>query len=129
MKKKTPSLSSSELELMKVLWNLRSATLGEIYDAVSEEKEWSYSTVKTLLSRLVQKGHVKSDPGRYARKYKACVSRNVAAKRLITELLDPLLGGSYGPLLSYLSTTDQFTDEEIEELRRILGKRPEGGQQ
>jgi predicted transcriptional regulator len=102
---------------------MRSATLGEIYDAVSEETEWSYSTVKTLLRRLVEKGYVRGEPGRYARTYKPRVSRSVAAKRMISELLDPLLGGSYGPLASYLATTDHFTDQEIEELRRILRKR------
>ncbi len=107
---------------MAALWELRGATLGEIYDAVSEETQWSYSTVKTLLRRLVEKGYVRGEPGRYARTYKPRVTRTAAAKRLIRELLDPLLGGSYGPLVSYLATTDHFTDREIKELRRILHK-------
>jgi len=121
--KKRENLSASELTVMAALWELRGATLGEIYDAVSEETEWSYSTVKTLLRRLVEKGYVRGEPGRYARTYKPRVTRTATAKRLIRELLDPLLGGSYGPLVSYLATTDHFTDREIKELRRILHKR------
>lgn len=123
MGKKRENLSASELTVMAALWELRGATLGEIYDAVSEETEWSYSTVKTLLRRLVEKGYVRGEPGRYARTYKPRVTRTATAKRLIRELLDPLLGGSYGPLVSYLATTDHFTDREIKELRRILHKR------
>jgi len=121
--KKRANLTPAELTVMAALWESGFATLGEIYEAVSVETEWSYSTVKTLLRRLVDKGYVRAEPGRYARTYKPRVSRTAAAKRLIRELLDPLLGGSYGPLVSYLATTDHFTDNEIKELRRILHKR------
>jgi len=121
--KKTDNMSPSELTVMTALWRLRSATLGELCDEVGKETEWSYSTVKTLLRRLVDKGYVRTEPGRYARTYKPRVTRSATAKRLIGDLLDPLLGGSYGPLASYLATTDHFTNEEIKELRRILRKR------
>jgi len=123
MNKRKENLAPSELTVMTALWRMRSATLGELYDAVSEDTQWSYSTVKTLLRRLVEKGYVRAEPGRYARTYKPRVRQSTAAKRLIGDLLDPLLGGSYGPLASYLATTDHFTNEEIKELRRILRKR------
>ena len=51
-----PELSPSEWEVMKVLWEKGSIAFGEIYAEISPGKDWAYSTVKTLVRRMVEKG-------------------------------------------------------------------------
>jgi predicted transcriptional regulator len=77
-----PAPSKTDLEILAVLWDRPSATGREIYDAVlaagRRRRPIAYTTVKTYLDRLVQKGYVHGQPsgdGRGTYVYTAAVSR------------------------------------------------------
>jgi predicted transcriptional regulator len=77
-----PAPSKTDLEILAVLWDLTSATGREIYDALLAagrvRRQIAYTTVKTYLDRLVQKGYVHGQPsgdGRGTYVYTAAVSR------------------------------------------------------
>lgn len=48
--------SASELELLKVLWRAGRASAREVHDRAGKELGWSYSTTRTVLQRMVDKG-------------------------------------------------------------------------
>ena len=56
-------ISDAEWKIMKTLWNSESPamTLGEIISALGEDNRWSYTTVRTLIVRLIDKGAVSAD--------------------------------------------------------------------
>jgi predicted transcriptional regulator len=77
-----PAPSKTDLEILAVLWDRPSATGREIYDALLDagrlRRRVAYTTVKTYLDRLVQKGYVHGQPsgdGRGTYVYTAAVSR------------------------------------------------------
>jgi BlaI family transcriptional regulator, penicillinase repressor len=77
-----PAPSKTDLEILAVLWDRPSATGREIYDALVDagrlRRRVAYTTVKTYLDRLVQKGYVHGQPsgdGRGTYVYAAAVSR------------------------------------------------------
>jgi predicted transcriptional regulator len=77
-----PSPSRTDLEILAVLWDRPSATGREIYGALLASGRLrhriAYTTVKTYLDRLVQKGYVHGQPlegGRGTYQYTAAVSR------------------------------------------------------
>src|SRR5919197_2387371 len=77
-----PAPSKTDLEILAVLWDRPSATGREMYDAVlaagRRRRPIAYTTVKTYLDRLVQKGYVHGQPsgdGRGTYVYTAAVSR------------------------------------------------------
>ena len=49
------NISEAEWEVMRVLWSNSNVTSKLVIETLSEEKKWSASTIKTLLSRLVDK--------------------------------------------------------------------------
>lgn len=53
-------ISSAEWEVMRVVWTKEKTTSRFIIDVLSEKYEWSDSTVKTLLRRLVDKNMLSS---------------------------------------------------------------------
>jgi predicted transcriptional regulator len=76
-----PAPSKTDLEILAVLWDRPSATGREIYDALVAagrlRRRVAYTTVKTYLDRLVQKGYVHGQPsgdGRGTYVYTAVVS-------------------------------------------------------
>ena len=77
-----PAPSKTDLEVLAVLWDRPSATGREIYDALLAtgrvRRRIAYTTIKTYLDRLVQKGYVHGQPsgdGRGTYVYTAAVSR------------------------------------------------------
>ena len=77
-----PAPSKTDLEILAVLWDRPSATGREIYDALlaagRHRRQIAYTTVKTYLDRLVQKGYIHGhtlEDGRGTYLYTAAVSR------------------------------------------------------
>ena len=77
-----PAPSKTDLEMLVVLWDRPSATGRAMYDALLDtgrlQRRIAYTTVKTYLDRLVQKGYVNGQPlgdGRGTYRYTAAVSR------------------------------------------------------
>jgi predicted transcriptional regulator len=77
-----PAPSKTDLEILAVLWDRPSATGREIYDVLLDtgrlRRRIAYTTVKTYLDRLVQKGYIHGRPledGRGTYQYTAAVSR------------------------------------------------------
>ncbi|MCB2083974.1 MAG: BlaI/MecI/CopY family transcriptional regulator, partial [Sphingomonadaceae bacterium] len=59
---KPERISEAEHAVMEVLWDRSPLTAAEVCDAVCEQRDWSMPTVKTLLSRLVAKNAVATEP-------------------------------------------------------------------
>src|SRR5262245_33042665 len=77
-----PAPSKTDLEVLAVLWDRPSATGREIYDVLLDagrlRRRVAYTTIKTYLDRLVQKGYIDGQPsgdGRGTYRYRAVVSR------------------------------------------------------
>jgi len=77
-----PTPSKTELEILAVLWDQPAATGRAIYDALLDagrlRHRIAYTTIKTYLDRLVQKGYIEGQPigdGRGTYRYTAVVSR------------------------------------------------------
>ena len=52
-------MSRGELDVARVLWELRKATPRQVYEAHPDKKKLDFTTVQTYLRRLEAKGHVR----------------------------------------------------------------------
>ena len=79
-----------------------------------------YTTVLTLLQRLQSKGYVTSEKAGVALVFQPLVSREKLLRHRLWELADQLAGGTATPLVHALVEGHQFSEEEIEDFRRML---------
>lgn len=54
------SITPSEWEVMRIIWTLGKVYTGQVIKELQGKKDWSDSTIKTLMRRLVQKGLLKT---------------------------------------------------------------------
>ena len=54
------SITQSEWEVMRIIWTLGEVRTGQVIKELQGKKDWSDSTIKTLMRRLVQKGLLKT---------------------------------------------------------------------
>jgi predicted transcriptional regulator len=113
-------ISDAEHAVMEVLWRRAPLTATEVGDALTEDRDWSPQTVKTLLSRLVAKQVVahEADGRRYL--YRPLVARDAYVTDESQRLVDRLFGGKLTPLVAHLAETQQLSDTDIEEIEALL---------
>ena len=122
MSKDLPALARSEWTLMEALWNRNRATAGTLQADLKTSQDWAYSTVKTMLDRLVEKGYVKARRVGNVYEYAPKVRRNAAVSRTIDDVAQRVLAGSVTPLIHRLVARHPLSPDEIQELREMLDR-------
>lgn len=119
-------LSENEWKIMNALWKMSPATAREIVENIPENVEWAYTTVKTMLSRLVTKGAVSEHKRGNTSFYEPIIAQDKAHKNAFSNLFDKVLDGALEPFMHYLVDEKKISKKEREELIRILKKEEKG---
>lgn len=119
--KKIPQISESELEVMKIIWELGQATSSQIIDRLTETTEWKPKTIQTLITRLVSKEALKAEnTGSKAYIYVPLVHeaeyKTFASKSFLQKVFD----GSINLMVASFIKEQKMTREEINSLRKLL---------
>ena len=116
-------LGAAELEVLRVLWDEGPATVRDVLNRLNERgRGRAYTTVQTFLTRLEQKGFVRSNKSDLAFVFRAKVSRDKISRSRLRSLLDELYDGAAGPLALQLIRQERFTPDEIDELKKLIDR-------
>lgn len=115
-------LSQNEWKIMNALWKNSPATAREIIEQIPGNVEWAYTTVKTMLSRLVAKEAVSEHKRRNTSFYEPLIAMERAHKSAFTDLFDKVLDGTVEQLMHYLIEEKKISKKERKELIRMLEK-------
>lgn len=113
-------ITEAELAVMDVLWERPRRTAAEVCDEVCTARGWSLATVKTLLSRLVQKGALAAEPDGRRYLYSPLIERAAYVGGESRRLVDRLFGGSAASLVAHLAETEALTEDDLSEIEALL---------
>ena len=116
-----PQFTDRELDVMSVLWTLRSGTVSEVRDRLSDDL--AYNTVLTVLRTLETKGHVRHEGEGKAHRYFPTVAREEAGGSAIRRLLDKVFEGSVEALLTHLVSDKRISRKRLTAMRELLDER------
>ncbi|HLX43548.1 MAG TPA: BlaI/MecI/CopY family transcriptional regulator [Bryobacteraceae bacterium] len=120
MRPTKPTLTEQELEIMKVIWKLETATVRQVYEALLEQRRIAYTTVMTMMNILEQKGYLKKDQGERAFVYQPTQPQKQVIRSMVREFVNRVFNGSAEPLLVHLVEDRCLTESDLEELRRTI---------
>lgn len=112
--------TEAEWQLMNALWTGSPATAREIAGRLPAEVDWAYTTIKTMLTRLVAKGAIAEKRRGNASVYEPLVSRANARRSALAALLDQAFGGGVAPLLHFLAVDRGLSEREKRAIRQLL---------
>lgn len=120
-----PPLSDAELEIMKIVWANEGPVLFAFLldELTAAGKTWQKNTLITLLSRLTDKGYLSAKKMGRRNEYSPLVSETGYQTAQTKSLLDRIYEGSAKELVCNLIQSDLLSDEEYDELKKLL----EGG--
>ncbi len=114
-------LGTAELEVLKALWEEGPCTVRQVLNHLHERgRRVAYTTVMTFLSRLEQKGFVKSDKSDQAYVYRAAVTHQKVTASRLRSLMEQLYDGAAAPMVLQLMREENFTADEIAELQNLI---------
>ena len=120
------NLSEGEWKVMKVLWESAPKMGGEIAAELFDETGWSRPTVFVMLKRLMAKGAVRlDDSGRYQYYYPA-VEREECRDNETDSFISRVFDGNVGLLVTNLAGRHKLSDEDIDELKKIIAEAERG---
>jgi len=116
-------LSDTEWKVMGVLWERHPASARDVLEALEAETGWAYTTTKTILARLAEKGAVKATKRANTSLYAPVVTRDAARKEAVKGLLERAFDGTFGSLMHHLVDQHKLTARERRELQTLLDER------
>jgi predicted transcriptional regulator len=117
-----PDLSDAERDVLRVLWDRGPGTIREINEDLQKRgRRWAYTTVATLLHRLVTKQYVANDSGIVPHVYRATVTKPELLEIRLQNAADEFCDGHAAPLILALMRGHQFSPAELARFRQMLG--------
>ncbi|MEX2141375.1 MAG: BlaI/MecI/CopY family transcriptional regulator [Pirellulales bacterium] len=117
---KKSALPKSELEVVRIVWDLGEATVRQVSEALPAERTLDFKTVQTYLRRLEAKGYLRSRQQGRAKVYVARVRPVQVVREVLDQVVDRLFGGDTVPLFQHLIHDRGLNDAEIQQLRAML---------
>ncbi|MFS0727996.1 BlaI/MecI/CopY family transcriptional regulator [Paenibacillus sp. 1P07SE] len=121
----TPRISEAEWEVMKVLWTHAPATAKEVIDRLEDQTAWSPKTIRTLLSRLVQKEVLTYRQEGKTYLYSPLLSEEQCRRAEGKSFLRKVYGGALAPMLTHFLAEQKLSRQEIDELKSLLDEKRE----
>ena len=112
--------TESELEILQVLWNKKTATVREVHEILSEQKDAGYTTTLKLMQIMHEKGLVTRDDSSKTHIYQANVSREKTQQHLLGKMMNGLFGGSTSQLVMQALGNKKPSKTEIDEIQKLL---------
>lgn len=121
MKRPSPiELTEAEWTVIKAVWDREPCTAPDIQERLLDTTGWTYSTVRTLMDRMVAKGLLASEKLRNLTLYRSAVTRDQARQGELQYALDHAFDGALAPMVQTLIETRDLTAREIEEIEALL---------
>ena len=113
-------LTEAEWQIMNALWQENPATARELMKRLPSGIHWAYTTIKTMLNRLVDKNVVTEQKNGNTSFYKPLVSQKKARSSAFKSLLDQAFNGATGPLVHFLLEEQKLSKKQRQEILNVL---------
>jgi BlaI family penicillinase repressor len=115
-------ISNSELQVMDALWSEHPLTVGQVIDRLQQQCDWQESTIKTLLTRLIQKEAIARHKVERRYLYEPLISRKAYLTNASEGFLKQFFNGEMAPLVAHFAESKKLSSKDIIEIENILNK-------
>lgn len=119
-RKGTSNPTAAELNILRVLWSLKEATVRQVVDVLNETGEVGYTTALKLMQIMTDKGLVVRDESQRSHLYRATIPEEEMQHQLLNDLLTRAFGGSAQKLVMRALSEHVTSPKELAEIRKQL---------
>jgi BlaI family penicillinase repressor len=120
MRRKSPTLTEQELEIMKIVWELGAATVRDVYEALLSRRKIAYTTVMTMMKIMEEKKYLKRRLDRRAYIYEGTRPKKQMIREMVSEFINRVFNGSAAPLLAHLVEERRLSEKELKQIAQMI---------
>ena len=118
--KKSAIKRFGEWAIIQAVWEAEPCAAPTIQEALEADKNWSYSTVKTMMDRMVTKGLLTTERIRNLILYRSAITRKQAQKGEVMRTLKRAFDGALTPMMQFLLDDNNLSQEQLSELETFI---------
>ena len=115
-------LTEAEWEIMKIVWEKEPCAAGTVQETLAGSRNRAYSTVKTTMDRMVEKGLLEIERIRNLQLFKSRVSEVDAKRGEFRKMLKRAFDGALTPMMQFLIEHEGISAEDAAQLRKLVAK-------
>jgi BlaI family penicillinase repressor len=115
-------LTEAEWIIMKVIWENEPCAAGTVQEALANSKDWAYSTVKTTMDRMANKGFLKIQKIRNLQLFSSVISEIDAKRGEFRKMLKRAFDGALTPMMQFLIEHEGLSKKQASQLRKLVNK-------
>jgi BlaI family penicillinase repressor len=113
-------LTEAEWTIIKAVWDAEPCTAPAIQEKLFKQTEWTYSTVRTLMDRMVGKGLLTAAKERNVTLYQSAVTQAQAQRGELLYALKHAFNGALTPMMQCLLETKEVSRDELDQLKQLI---------
>jgi BlaI family penicillinase repressor len=121
-------LGKLQRAVMEVVWELGEATVRQVWERLSPDKEVSYTTILAAMQRLEKSGWLRHRAEGKSNVYLPTRTREQAGANSVRTFVQGMFGGSALLMFRHLVEEGELSDKELQELQRLIEERRKGRQ-
>lgn len=125
MSRHTTRPTDAELEILRVLWERGPSTVRQVHESLAAARDTGYTTTLKLMQIMADKGLVTRDESSRTHVYAARASQETTQRQLVSDLVQRAFGGSATELVLRALASHKTSDDELEEIRRLIDEAQE----
>ena len=129
MPKTRIDLTEAEWAIIKAVWDAEPCTTPAVQQKLQRETAWTYSTMRTMMDRMVPKGLLTADKSRHPALYESAVTRQQAQRGELLYALKHAFNGAMTPMVQCLLASGKFSADELAELETLIRAKKKGSKQ
>lgn len=118
--KTAQELTEAEWAIMKVVWQQEPCTAGTVQEDLAETRDWAYSTVKTTMDRMAEKGFLAIQRIRNLQLFRSTISEVEAKRAELRKTLKRAFDGALTPMMQFLIEHEGLSKDEAAQLRQLV---------
>ncbi len=115
-------LTEAEWIIMKVVWENEPCAAGTVQETLADSKDWAYSTVKTTMDRMANKGFLKIQKIRNLQLFSSTISEVDAKRGEFHKMLKRAFDGALTPMMQFLIEHEGLSKAESAQLRKFINE-------
>jgi len=120
MAAKKTELTAGEWTIMQAVWENEPCAAPSVQEILEKETSWSYSTVKTMMDRMVEKGLLSTERIRNLILYSSIITKKNAQSGEIMKAMKRAFDGALTPMMQFLLNSRNLSDEELVQLEQMI---------
>jgi predicted transcriptional regulator len=113
-------LTETEWLIIKAVWAGEPCTAPQAQQRLARQTKWTYSTVRTLMDRMVAKGLLTAEKVRNLTQYRSAVTRQQAQRGELLYTLKHAFNGALTPMLQCLLESNRLSANELADLEALV---------